>query len=107
MLLFVQIGRVANINSRGKSTKLQVQWFYRPEEAAGGRKVRKHRHTALHYVAFCCATLHSPSRQAGGLRPLGANVSLMRWLQMPAGDIQRLLWSAVLSCSAYMLASSA
>ena len=40
------MGRIRDIRAVGKAGQIQVQvaWFYRPEEAMGGRKV----HTASH-----------------------------------------------------------
>lgn len=35
-----QIGRVKDIFQTDKGVEVQVAWYYRPEEAVGGRKVR-------------------------------------------------------------------
>ena len=41
-VLSLQVGRIRDIKAQGKSGQISVQvaWFYRPEEATGGRKVR-------------------------------------------------------------------
>ena len=38
----MQVGQIRDVKIQGKSNqiRLQVAWFYRPEDAAGGRKVR-------------------------------------------------------------------
>ena len=46
----VQVGRIRDIRAVVKTGQIQVQvaWFYRPEEAMGGRKVKP----ALHPTPF-------------------------------------------------------
>ena len=46
-----QVGRIKDIRAMGKSGQIQVQvaWFYRPEEAMGGRKVQP-----LHFKSPLC-----------------------------------------------------
>ena len=36
----VQVGKIKDITQSGRTVKVQMAWFYRPEEAQGGRKVR-------------------------------------------------------------------
>ena len=45
----VQVGRIRDIRAVGKNGQIQVQvaWFYRPEEAMGGRKVNLAFHLPL------------------------------------------------------------
>ena len=45
----MQVGRIRDIRAVGKAGQIQVQvaWFYRPEEAMGGRKVNLALHLPL------------------------------------------------------------
>jgi hypothetical protein len=35
----IQVGKIKDITQSGRAVKVQMAWFYRPEEAQGGRKV--------------------------------------------------------------------
>lgn len=46
-VLHLQVGKIKDITQSGRTVKVQMAWFYRPEEAQGGRKVS----------ASCCSPM--------------------------------------------------
>lgn len=49
----VQVGIIREITEKGKKSELMLAWYYRPEEAMGGRKVcSPDRHTDLITYTF-------------------------------------------------------
>lgn len=47
-----------DIENRGKVTEVHLAWYYRPEEAMGGRKVRPSACTCIMTSFAHCASVH-------------------------------------------------
>jgi hypothetical protein len=60
-----QVGKIKDITQSGRTVKVQMAWFYRPEEAQGGRKVwavMLGAHPGK--VGYCCDWATAPQRSS-------------------------------------------